>query len=126
MSQVIFKIGENDYSNHITVPSHQVNQLPEYESWDDANGVSHRTNHRTRIKGSFSVYFDDIASYEAFLDDIIDNTTADGYIVCDIYVVNLHTTVEDVQLYLDMQPANEIPFFGIKSISGWSITVEER
>ena len=72
---VLFKIGDNDYTNHITVPSYKVNREKEEEEWVDVTKTKHKEIVRTTVRGDFDIYFDDINELYAFLDDIENNTT---------------------------------------------------
>lgn len=64
---MVLKINDNDVSNRIIAGSYNVNSADEYQSWVDANGLTHRQFIRSRIKGSFDMLFKDQTEYNAFL-----------------------------------------------------------
>lgn len=122
---VLFKIGDNDYTNHITVPSYKVNREKEEEEWVDVTKTKHKEIVRTTVRGDFDIYFDDINELYAFLDDIENNTTTGNYVHAFVYEQKRRELVES-DYYIDFKLQNDKPYYGVKSHSGFTVSIEER
>lgn len=124
----MFKIGDLDFSKHITVPSYKVNTNRKYYEWIDANGESHRQLIRREIKGQFTMIFDTIVSLDEFLDTVESNVDENGgFNTVDIYVNDLHRTVNGVKVYLDYPDlTNEKPLFGVKIPNGFTVKITQK
>lgn len=122
----LFVIGGVDYTTHITVPSYTVNQIDQYIEWQDATYKNHRYKARSTVSGNFTIYFDDVNEYLEFLGLVDKNRNSLGYIPdVELYCNNKDAVVK-ADVFLDMNPANDLPYFGTKSHSGYQITIQER
>ena len=122
----LFMIGDNDYTQYITVPSYKVNYVPVYNTWTDANYTTHRDILRYKVSGSFKMLFNTEEELNQFLDDIYNNEDASGgYIPIKVYVNNL-SNQQDIDAYVSFTLANDKPYYGIKEHEGFEVKVEER
>lgn len=121
----LFVINNVDYTKHITVPSWKVNSFDIYETWEDGNWVTHREKHRSKVKGTFTMYFDDITEFDNFMNALQTQKTSEGYIIATVYVTNLNTT-KSGNFYIDCDPANNKPLFDKTRHDGFDVTIEER
>ena len=112
----IFKMGSNDYTNNITVPSYKMNQTPTYREYTDCNYTVHREIARQKISGSFTVFFTKVQDFKDFMSYIQENTLQDGSILVSAYVNNL-SAVKDFYAYLECTPASNLPYYGSKEYS---------
>lgn len=63
----MFKINGVDYSDFVVAESYQVQSNDIYKSWIDANEKEHRCVTRTRVSGSFKMFFNNAENYSAFM-----------------------------------------------------------
>lgn len=120
----LFQIEDTVYDKHITVPSYKVNEVPVYEEWDDCNYRTHRIVKRKRIEGTFTMFFNTIDEFNEFFRYLDKYTEPEGWIRCYTYINNLNT-VKYSRFYIDVEPANTKPFFGIKEYDGFDVTIKE-
>lgn len=134
-----------DFTSHITAPDYEVNSSPVYEEWTDGNYKKHRVVARNRVSGTLTLNFIDkvlangthltgIDEYERFMrlykshgqSDTTDVTSSLNYFILSVYVNNMLTLYEG-DFYMDITPANEMPFIiGKQSeVSGFQVTIEE-
>lgn len=121
----LFMIGEDDFTNFITVPSYKVNYGPVYNTWTDANYKQHRDILRYKVQGSFKLLFDTEEDLNRFLDDVYnfeDITT--GTVPIKVYVNNL-SNQQEIDAFISFAMANEKPYFGVKQHDGFEVKVEE-
>lgn len=121
----LFKIGENDYTQHITVPSYKVNKKKVTKEWVDVQKTKHVDVERTRVEGTFSLLFDDIDELNNFLDDVENNTTNGNFIHAFAYANNTRELVES-DYFIEFELQNDKPFFRIKAHDPFEIKIEER
>ena len=121
----LFMIGDDDFTNFITVPSYKVNYGPVYNTWTDANYKQHRDILRYKVQGSFKLLFDTEEDLNRFLDDVYnfeDITT--GTVPIKVYVNNL-SNQQEIDAFISFAMANEKPYFGVKQHDGFEVKVEE-
>lgn len=121
----LFKIGSKDFTSKITVPSYNVNGLPNSKEWKDGNHKTHRDVYGYKLKGNFTIYFDDSDEYFEFMSLIRDNTTKDGFIEVTLYD-NTRNEEITTEVILSTAPANSLPYYGAKKHDGFNISIEER
>ena len=121
----LFDINGTDFTTFITAPSYKVNSLDVYEEWTDANKITHRDVVRTRVSGGFTLKFETKQEYDSFFTIYNTNKAPGGYITATLFINNLGTSLTK-NVFLEMEPANTIPFFGAKSYDGFEVTVRER
>lgn len=64
---VLFKIGNNDFTNHIVNETYKINSEEINETYEDCNAVTHHIYIRSKVKGSFDMAFKTQTEYSAFL-----------------------------------------------------------
>lgn len=62
-----FLVRGEDYSDHVIAGTYAVNAQDEYKSWQDANGTTHRDTIRSKVVGSFDMYFKSAFEVEQFV-----------------------------------------------------------
>lgn len=102
---MVFSIGQNDYSNKVIAGSYDVQQKKVFSEWVDADGITHRqlTRSTPRTEGSFDMFFKDIDEYDAFIEDLMDNTLANLTILATVATNNPNTTVTSY-FFIDLAP----------------------
>lgn len=125
MAYRLFVINNEDFTHFIKVPSYQVNQLPLYNEWQDANGTYHRDIYRTQVEGSFTIWFEDQQDYFEFYRMVNANTTSEGWILLTVYMNNMDN-VYTSKFFLTMTPKNELPYMGIKQHDGFDVQLKEK
>lgn len=121
----LFKMGDKNLTSNITVPSYKVNRQPSYNEWTDANHTRHRDIYRWVIRGTFTLLFVKQEDYFEFITLLETITEADGSTPVSIYVNNLNKVV-DTKVFITIDPANTLPFYGARSYEGFEVTIEER
>lgn len=122
----LFKMGDYDLTERITLPSYKVNGINQYEEWKDADYTLHREITRNQIKGTFTVKFYSVDEYEEFLEALADATQEDGSVEAEVYMHNLRQ-VRDTYVFLEFDPKNTLPNINMgKDYDGFDITVTER
>lgn len=121
----LFRIGDNDYTQHITVPSYKVNKKKVTKEWTDVTKTKHKDVERTRVEGTFSMLFDDVVELDNFLDDIENNTTSGDYIHASFYSNNTHEVVES-DFFIEFELQNDKPYFRLKHHEPFEVQIEER
>lgn len=117
--------GVMDLTNYIVVPSYQVNLQDGYEEWTDNNKVTHRDIVAKKAKGSFSVKFETVDEYMTFMIVMKDYKKQNGAYDCTVYCNNMLTTY-NVEMFVDFDAADVMPFIGNKEYDAIEITVEQR
>ena len=124
----LFKIVANqemlDLTNHIAVPSYEVNNKPKYNEWNDADLIGHRVILRYYLDGSFTLLFTDPDEYQEFL-EFYKDALVDGYVNAYVYSNN-DRELKLTQVFMDFELADEMPFMGIKEIDGIEVKIRER
>ena len=87
----LFIVATNDYTNNIVLDSYAVQKTDEFETWTDANLVTHKYAGRTRVKGSFSMRFMKKSQYDAFVTALATAKQSGGYWIATLYCVNTNT-----------------------------------
>lgn len=117
-------IGMHDYTRFIKMPTYTVNDVDQYNEWTDANGGYHRDVYRSSAQGTFTLLFEDTRDFENFMTDINNGRLTDGTIMLLIYLNNKMAQKKSY-FYVDMTPANELPYMGSKVHDGMEVTIKE-
>lgn len=121
----LFKIGENDYTSNIVVPSYKVNKLNEVSEWIDVTKTKHQDVERTRVSGDFNMLFETLEELDAFLDDIDNNITTGNYIHAYAYDNRSRQLIES-DYFISFELANDRPFYRVKAHDPINVKIEER
>ena len=125
-SQRLFIVsGVEDLTEYITVPSYKVNLLEGYDEWTDNNKTTHRDINSLKVQGSFSVKFETLEEYQTFMLVMKNYKKSNGSYDCTVYCNNTLETVT-VEMFIDFEPANIMPYIGSKDYDPIEITVTQR
>lgn len=115
MATIMFKVNNTDYSSKVVAEEYAVRSVPQFKSWQDANGREHRSVYRDKISGSFTMYFPTITDFDNFcalLDSVQKNDTS---YPCTVWVNNKNTNATsdffiefDAQRYRDLKWADQV------------------
>jgi len=114
----------SDYTPFIISKTYKVNEQDVYETWTDANGITHRVIYRRKISGSFEMKFINRQEYDNFLSDLASVKT-DGYYPVELYVNNLLTT-KSANVFLQIEPAMSAQYSDYPEMDEFSVKVVER
>lgn len=114
-----------DLTNLIVVPSYKVNLQDGYEEWIDNNKITHRDIVSKKAMGTFSIKFETIDQYQAFMLYMANNKKQNGSYDCSVYLNNMLTSI-NTEMYIDFEAPDIMPFIGIKDCEAIEITVEQR
>lgn len=118
--------GVMDLTNYIVVPSYQVNLQDVYDEWDDNNKVHHRDLTALKIKGSFQVKFETLEEFQTFMIVMKDYKKSNRSYDCSVFCTNTLNTYSTVEMFIDFDPPNVMPYIGAKDYDPIDITVEQR
>lgn len=90
---IMFKIGNTDLSSKVVSEGYAVQSEPQYKAWTDANGSEHRSVYRQQISGTFTMYFPEIADFDAFNALIEAHIENDTSVQCMLWVNNRNASV---------------------------------
>lgn len=121
----LFILNGVDYTNKITVPSYKVQSEPVTKTWEDATYTNHIDVLRYRIKGSFTMYFDDNEELTSFLTELANSTAIDNYVSATLYDNRLNMQKESRYTF-KIELINNRPYFGRKQHDGYNVTIEEQ
>lgn len=125
-SQRLFIVaGVMDLTNFIQVPSYQVNLQDGYDEWIDNNKTTHRDIVSKKAKGSFEVKFETLEQFQTFILVMKEYKKQNGSYDCTVFCNNTLTTI-NVEMFIDFDPANVMPYIGAKDYDAIEITVEQR
>ena len=117
-----------DYTQNITVPSYKVNEFDESDDWEDGNKKKHKYIVRTRIKGSFTMKFFDILTFNDFFETInsskIQTGDNSGAVLITAYIQNKNIT-KSFYAFIDADPADTLPLMGSADYEGFEVQIEE-
>ena len=126
VSQPLFIVaGVMDLTNFIVVPSYQVNMLDVYDEWDDNNKVHHRDLTAQKAKGSFQVKFETLEQFQTFMIVMKDYKKQNRAYDCSVFCNNMLSTY-NIEMFIDFEAANVMPYIGAKDYDPIDITVEQR
>lgn len=98
--KIMFKINNTDYSTRVIGENYKVQSNDEYETWTDANGLEHRSAYRTRISGTFDMYFTNETDYLSF--QTVLNTNKQSDLTYPITIYDARTgTEENINSFID-------------------------
>lgn len=120
----LFKMGDVDFTKCIRMGTYKVNSKDVYNEWVDGNYKTHRDIVRSKVKGTFSLYFTDASKEEEFFDILNSITGTGGQTPVSVYVNN-HHEVRDVEVFIDIDPSNEKPYMGLNKYGGFELSLEE-
>ena len=120
----LFTVASTNYTNNIVMDTYAVQKVDEYETWKDANLVSHKYAGRTRIKGSFSMRFMKKSDYDAFVAALALAKQPGGYYLATLYCVNTNTT-EIANMLISFAPTLSQKSNLVQDVLEFNVDVEE-
>ena len=121
----LFILNGVDYTKHITVPSYKVQRDPVTKTWEDATYTNHTDLLRWRLKGSFTIYFEEVNGLKDFLRELNNLRGPDNYVPAKLYD-NDTMTLKESRYNFKISLVNDFPYYGNKSHNGYDIQVEEQ
>ena len=94
----ILEINTVDFSPYVLQKTWKIQNNVEYAAWVDGNRITHRTQTRQKVTGTFSLAFISPADYDAFRAAVA-AVTVDGYTPMKVYVDNEHQLM-DLNVFL--------------------------
>lgn len=124
----LFEVYYKDFTSNIKVGSYNINRLPVYKEWTDANGTNRRFITRYQISGSFTIYFDNADYQNEFLTYINNYAKrTDGSVLIDkIYVNNENKAYDNIRAFIDYEVTNYMPYMSTSKYEGFTLTITER
>ncbi len=99
----LFKIGTTDLTGNVVQNTWNVNNLPVYKEYKDANEETHRRFLRNKISGKFEMVFPDVAGYLSFKNLLENNRSASNHTVaCTVYD-NMSGTQVTISAFIDYE-----------------------
>ena len=117
--------GVLDLTQFIEVPTYKVNLKDGYEEWTDMNKTDHHDINSQKAEGTFSVKFETLEQFQTFLIVMKDCKKPNGSYDCSVYCTNTLSVI-NVEMYIDFDPANVMPYIGAKDYDSIEITVKQR
>lgn len=123
---VIFKIGTIDYSEHVVAEGYNVNYEPLLKEWTDGAQVKHRDVIGRKIRGKFTMYFEDATAMQTFLDDVESRTASTNACRVNLKVNNADDidALVDTYVFIDFKPVRKNTT-GSDRFDTFEVTVEE-
>lgn len=86
---MLVNINGKDITEYILASSYEINSIPVYSEWEDANYIKHREIHRYRVQGSFDLKFpqDGGSAYSEFV-KVLKENTVEGRLLITVFVNN--------------------------------------
>lgn len=125
----IFKIGSTDYSGNVVLGTYKVNQENVYNEWIDGFKVQHRDKCRTRVSGSFDMFFKTQSDYTAFLTSLSSALTASTNCYALMLKVNNivdNGTLTTYQCFVDIKPTRNVKGDWSDFFEQFTVEVYER
>ena len=122
----LFKINTTDLTGNVVQNTWQVNNLPVYKEYKDANEETHRRFLRNKISGTFQMVFKDVTDYATFQGLLATNRSATNFTVpCTVYD-NISGTLLTANMFVDLKPTL-MQTVGLKEyMKPFDVTIEER
>lgn len=127
---IYFKVGSGnsaiDYSNRVLAGSYNVQTKPKYKTWEDANGLEHRTVIRSAVvSGSFDMWFKTITEYNNFVTQVTSSRLTDLTVPCTIRSNTTDTEVSSY-FYIDFSPVRNRTGKWTDIMERFTVSVKEK
>ena len=117
--------GVLDLTRFIEVPTYRVNLKDGYDEWTDMNKTDHHDINKQKAEGTFSLKFETLEQFQAFLIVMKTYKKQNGSYDCSVYCTNTLSTI-NAEMYIDFDPANVMPYIGSKDYDSIEVTVNQR
>ncbi len=125
MSNIMFKVGNTDFSDKVIGEKYEVKSEPQFKAWTDANGNEHRSVFRTQISGSFSMLFETIDLYKSFCQVLAANQQNDTSYLCTVFD-NMTDTEVGSYFFIEYTPSRYINDMWNDAVGIVKISIKER
>ena len=125
MADIMFKVGNTDYSQNVVAENYVVRSYDQYNSWIDANGKEHRSVFRTQISGTFVMYFPNIADFNTFCASLRANKNNDTSVRCTVFDNEANTAVTG-DYFVEFAPTRYADDKWDDRVEKIKITIKER
>lgn len=122
----LLKINSTDVTGRIVQNTYEVNRLPVYKTYNDANGATHRRHIRDRLQGEFQMVFSDLNDYTTFKTLIDNNTSATNYSVPVTAYDNKSGNYYTVNAFIDYEPTLKQQLNLNEYLEVINVKIEER
>lgn len=122
----LFKIGTTDWTGNVVQNTWNVNKLPIYKEYKDANEETHKRYLRSKVSGSFQMAFSSITEYAAFKSALDTARSATNFTVsCTVYD-NMSGTQVTINAFIDYQVTVK-QMAGLEEyVEPFEVTLEEQ
>lgn len=121
-----FKVGTTSYANNVVIGTYDINKVPVYDEWVDADGKIHRIKIRDKVQGSFDLFFRTATAYAAFK-TVVDGQTSSSNLSVSVTVsVNNTNADSTISAYLDFAPVRDVDGTRNDYYKVMKVTLEER
>ncbi len=122
----LFKISTTDLTGNVVQNTWDVNNLPVYKTYKDANEETHRRFLRNKISGTFQMVFKDLTDYATFKGLIDSNRSASNFTVpCTVYD-NMSGTQVSINAFIDYKLAVRQTVGLREYMEPFEVTIEEQ
>lgn len=125
MPNIMFKVGNTDYSSNVVAEQYAVRSVPQYTAWTDANGKEHRSVYREQISGSFSMFFPTITDFNSFCAYLDTQVANDTSYPCQVWVNNKNASVSG-DYFIDFDASRYADSKWADQVGKIKITIKER
>ena len=124
-TNIMFKVGDTDFSDKVIGKDYQVQNEPQYKAWTDANGREHRSVYRNQMSGTFTMLFETIELYQDFCQTMAANMQNDTSYHCSIFDNKSNTSIVS-DYFITYTPSRRINDMWQDAIGQIKITIKER
>ncbi len=122
----LFKISTTDLTGNVVQNTWDVNNLPVYKEYKDANEETHRRFLRNKISGTFQMVFKDLTDYATFKSLLDTNRSASNFTVpCTVYD-NMSGTQVTINAFIDYKLGVRQTVGLAEYMEPFTVTIEER
>lgn len=124
---MIFKVGTTDFSDNVLPGTYDIATEDVYSSWTDGFLTEHRDVCRTRIKGSFDMFFKTEAEYQNFLAKLASaRQTNKSYKISLKSNTKNTSAMVDCYAWVDFKPKRDTDGCWRDYFQQFTVNIEER
>lgn len=121
---VAFKVGSTDYSSHVVAGTYNVNDFDIYNSRETGNKTERRKFLRTRVMGTFDMWFKDKTTYDSFV-TALKNAKQSDLTVSVTVTPNNTDTVKTCSCFVEFAPVRNIDGRWRDYMEQFEVTIKE-
>lgn len=125
MAEIMFKVGNTDYSQNVVAEDYNVQTDDVGKTWTDANGRIHCSVYRTQTAGTFTMFFPDIESFNAFCTQVKSVKQNDTTIPCSVFD-NVNNALVTSDFFLTYTPSRYRSATWDDKVKAFKMTIKER